>query len=251
MAGQCPTTGLPEAGDQVDHPGWEAHLVDHFGELQQRGGRLLGGLDHHGVAGCQSRADLGRCEEHLGVPRDDGGHHPDGLADGKNVKVRLVDWESVTLDFVGQPGVVAVVVGHVGRLAPGFDGQLAGVSRLDFAEVGGPTGYPVGEFEQQTAPVGCRHGGPVASGQGTPGCHHGPIYVGLCGSRSGCPYLSVRRVHRIKPPAVRGLAELAVDVEPVVGHEVASRSRNSDSAPAKVLGASTGGRWCRPARIRT
>ena len=131
MAGQGPAAGFSETCDQVEHPGRKPDLVNQFGELQHRSRSLLRGLDDDRVAGSQRRRGLCCRQEHLCIPRDDSGYDTNRLPGGEYMEVRLVDRQRVALDLVGQAGVVAVVLGDVGRLSTGLDGQLSAVLCLD------------------------------------------------------------------------------------------------------------------------
>ena len=71
VRGQRGAGGLAEAGDDVDHAVGDAGLGDQLGQPQRGQRRLLGGLEHHGAAGRQRRAELPRRHQQREVPRDD------------------------------------------------------------------------------------------------------------------------------------------------------------------------------------
>ncbi len=77
---QFAADGRGRAGDDVEQAGRQARLFRQNGQGQGRERRLAGGLQHHGAAGGQGRADL--AGDHGGgeVPRRDRAHHPDRLA---------------------------------------------------------------------------------------------------------------------------------------------------------------------------
>ncbi len=59
-----------EAVDHVDHAGRQ-QVTDHLHQLEDRGRGLLGGLEHHAVAGGQRRGQLPGGHQQRKVPGDD------------------------------------------------------------------------------------------------------------------------------------------------------------------------------------
>jgi hypothetical protein len=108
-----PTTG-PGAGDQVEHAGGQAGVVDDLGEDVgvERGD--LAGLEHHRAARGQRRGDLRRDLVQRVVPRRDAADDADRL-----------------LDHLGVGDLLLVLVGlrQLGGGGEGVDGQ-AGLDQL-------------------------------------------------------------------------------------------------------------------------
>ena len=71
--------GLAPAAHHVEDARGK-HAVEQLGQPQRGIGRELGGLQHHGVARGQRRAELPRRHEQRVVPRSDRAHHPQRVA---------------------------------------------------------------------------------------------------------------------------------------------------------------------------
>ena len=87
-----PTTG-PVPGDEVEHAGRQADVVDDLGEDEgvERGD--LRRLEHHGAAGGQRGRDLGGDLVERVVPRRDGADDADRLLHDERVADRLLELE--------------------------------------------------------------------------------------------------------------------------------------------------------------
>jgi hypothetical protein len=120
-----------EAGDDVEHPGREARLLDERPELERRGRRLLGGLDDERAARRERGRELPAHQQHRGVPGRDRRHHADRLAHRVDEEVRAVGRDRLTVDLVRGPGEPVVIVGQSAQLALHLADELAVVGGLD------------------------------------------------------------------------------------------------------------------------
>ena len=87
-----PTTG-PDTGHEVEHAGREADVVEDLGQDEGVERRHLARLQHHGATRGQGRGHLGRDLVQRVVPRGDGTHHADGLADDERVADLFLEGE--------------------------------------------------------------------------------------------------------------------------------------------------------------
>ena len=63
------------AGNQLEHAGWEADLVDHFGQDHGTQGRGAGRFEDHGTSGGQGGGHLAHSQHQGEVPGGDGADH--------------------------------------------------------------------------------------------------------------------------------------------------------------------------------
>ena len=103
MRGQHATARFAMAGHDVDDARREARLLDQLGEFEHGSRGMFGGLQHHGVAGRERRADLHRDEEELRIPRHDGGNDAQRLAHRQGEHVRLVDGQRTPITLSAAP----------------------------------------------------------------------------------------------------------------------------------------------------
>ena len=168
VRGQGGAGGLAEAGHHVHHAVGHAGLGDELGQPQRGQRGLLGGLEHHAVAGGQRRAELPRGHQQREVPRDDLPDHAERLAQrvGVEVGARHVghrDVDRVALDLGGPAGHVVEQVGgqrHVSRLRHGE--RLAVVQRLELGELVGVLEDQVADPPDDPAALGRGHPAPRA-----------------------------------------------------------------------------------------
>ncbi len=130
MGSQHRAAALAEAGNNVADARRETRLGNQASKGEQRRRRAFGRLHHQRTARRQRRADLHRGEKKLAVPGNDCRHDAYRLAPRPGFGVGLVDAEHAPFHLVGQPGVVAVIVGDIGDLRPGFADDFAGVERF-------------------------------------------------------------------------------------------------------------------------
>ena len=127
--------GLRAAGNDIQHAWGQSCLLRQFAETQRRERRLLRGLQYESAAAGQRRPQLPGGQQQRKIPRNDSGHHADGLAQrvGKSV-VKSIDGLAVDL---GRPS--AVVTQHVGRHGhihvSRFVDDLAVVQRLQLSQL--------------------------------------------------------------------------------------------------------------------
>ena len=95
--------GSPMAGDDVDHAGREARLLDQACRTPACACRgLLGRLQNHRVPRGKRWAKLHRHQEQLRVPRHHRSNDPDRLAGGEDMQVGLVDRQGGAHHLVGE-----------------------------------------------------------------------------------------------------------------------------------------------------
>src|SRR5476651_932542 len=130
LAGGQRLTGFAtETLDDVQHTGWQ-QVGDQLGEDHDRQRRLLGGFEHHAVAGSQGRGEFPRGHQQREVPRDDLPDHAQRLVEVIGGG-QFVDFGGATFLRTNAPGEVAEMVSsqrHVGvegfahgfAVVPGF-----------------------------------------------------------------------------------------------------------------------------------
>ena len=165
-------TGLPVAGDHVEHARRQPNLERQFAEAQRAQRRLLGGLEHDRAARRQRRRDLPGGHQQGKVPRHDLPAHADRFTARVAVHVGRGDGEHAALDLRRPAGEVADVRGRPAHVDEAREARrLAIVERLDLGEL------LVVRFDR----VGERHHQPLTPGRG----HRGPRTVGEGGARGG------------------------------------------------------------------
>ncbi|MCY1257796.1 hypothetical protein D9M70_59930 [compost metagenome] len=119
MAGEGDASVEAGAGDHVEYPGRVAGFQHQFGQLEggQRG--FVGGLEYHGAAGGQCRAEFPAGQQQGKVPGDDGAHHADRLAADVAVELVIGHQRQGRVD-----GGAFDLGGPAGHVAEEVDGQL-------------------------------------------------------------------------------------------------------------------------------
>ena len=140
------------AGDDVDHPGRDPDGLEVLGQLEDGERRLLRRLEHHGAPGRQCRSDLPGGHHERVVPGDDLPGHAHRLPHGKGHRVGR-DREHLAVDLGGQTAVVLEAGGGVVHVVLGFGDRLAGVPGLQLGQLRPAGPYPLGQPEQNPAPV--------------------------------------------------------------------------------------------------
>ena len=203
------------AGHDVDDAGGKARRLDQLAEFEHHGRGMLRGLQDHGIAGRQRRADLDGNQKELRIPRHHGGHDAQWLAKGENAKIRLVDRQGGAVDLVGAAGVVVEELGDVLRLPARFLEHLAGVDGLGPPEVLRFVGQQVGQLAQIAAPFSRCGGGPGPLRKGAMSRPDRPVDIADGGFRDLGPGLTRRRVEALESLTVFGAEPCAVDEHPV------------------------------------
>ncbi len=200
--------GRAGARDDVEDAGRE----DACGDLaEDQGGQrgAGGGLEDDRVAGGEGRPDLPAGHHDRVVPRRDRGDHADRLAPDHRGEAGRVLVDRLAFHEACATGEEAQVVDDDRDLVDGGANGLAGVLRLEAAELLAARLEGVGELEQHPAPLGGRRVLPgLEGGRGRVG---GAIHV--LGIRRLDPRddLAVGRVLDIERLARRGIDPFAAD----------------------------------------
>src|SRR6266540_3962630 len=172
--------------DHVEHPGRQAALLQDAGEGEHRQRRLLGGLDHHGAAGGDGRADLAGAHRHGEVPRRDQQAGPDRLAQGEHAALAVGGDREAAGDphpLLGEP---AEELGRVGDLRLRLGQRLAHLQGHQQGEVVALGGDALEGAPQDLAALPRRVGGPGLLGV------HGRGERGLAVGGAGAGHLAQR-----------------------------------------------------------
>ena len=95
----------PKPGTTLSTPGGRPASEREFGQADRRQRRLLGGLEHHRVAGEQRRPDLPAADDQRVVPRHDRSDDPQGLAANQR-QIIGTRGRDLIVELVGEFGVV-------------------------------------------------------------------------------------------------------------------------------------------------
>jgi len=106
---------LTKTRHDVEHSRRRSGLGGELRQADRRERRLLGGLQHHRVAGEECRPELPAADDERIVPRHDRGHDPQGLAAYERQVVGPGGGDLV-VELVGELGVVLDAVGAVGNV---------------------------------------------------------------------------------------------------------------------------------------
>lgn len=71
MSGEGGTSDLAEAGEDIDHTGWETSFFDELGGIESTERSLFGGLENNDIATGDGRANLPGPHKEGEVPWDD------------------------------------------------------------------------------------------------------------------------------------------------------------------------------------
>ncbi|MCY1526860.1 hypothetical protein D9M68_619040 [compost metagenome] len=200
--------GRAASEDDIDHARRQ-QLIDELGQAQggQRG--LFGGLEDHGVAGGERRAELpGR--HHQGVvPGRDGGDHADRVAADHRGEARQVFPGRRTGKAAAGAGEEAEHIGYGGKLVVQCGGVgFAAVVGLQLRQLFGVRFDAVGKLEQQGGAV--PRGGPRPAFEGRIGGTHRGVHLGFAGFGNLHQHRAGGRVEHVQGFAFAG-GELAVD----------------------------------------
>ena len=167
------------AEHQVDHPGGEDRR-DQLGQFQRGQRGLLGGLEHHAVAGGQGRGQLPGGHHQRVVPGRDGGDHADRVAADHRGVPRQVLAGGRARHAAHRAGEEAEHVGDRRQLvAQGGSVGLAAVLRFQAGQGFGMGVDGVGHLQQQRRALA--RGGLRPVGEGGIGRLHGSIDLGRAG----------------------------------------------------------------------
>ena len=170
-------------------------------------GGFFAGLDDDGVAGQQRRGHLASDQEKRKIPRQDPGHHAQGLAEQEDVFTGAVAGDDLAFDAPGPFGHIVEIVGGEIDLHLGQGTDLALLQGDGARQVGDVFPQFGGDAAQVSGAFDGRFGRPVFL-RGTGGSQ-GLIDVGGVGSRDPGQQRPGSRVEHIQVRLAVG--ELAVD----------------------------------------
>ena len=190
----------PEAVDDVEHAGGQ-QVADQVGEHQDRGRGLLGGLQHHAVAGGQRRGELPDRHQHREVPGDDLPDHAEGFVEvvGDGVVVDLGEAALLGADRAGEVAEVVDGQRHVG--GGGLADRLAVVPGLGPGQQVDVRLHPVGDAVQDQRALG--DAGPAPGVLRRVGGVEGGLDVGRVGAGDLAQLRAVYRREVVEIPARR------------------------------------------------
>ncbi len=200
---------LAVAVDDVEHALGE-QVADDFHQLEDRRRGLLGGLEHHAVAGGQRRRQLPGGHQDREVPGDDLPHHAQRLVEviGHGVGVDVRGGAFLGADAAGEVAEVVHRQGDVGvegfahrfAVVPGFRHRQGFQVLLD----------AVGDLEQQVAALG--GGGFAPGGRRAVGGVQRQVDVLGGGAGNLAEHPAVHRADVVEVLAFDGRDPLAADV---------------------------------------
>ncbi len=189
-------------------------------QLGAGGRRLLRPLDDDRAARRQRNRDLAVGLVDREVPRREGRHRPNRLAQGELVNPLRPGRDDAA---VGAPGLLGKPVDDVGAghgLHPRLGQRLALLEGHQAGDVVGPLAQQVGGAAQQ---LGALEGGhPAPGGEAPVGRGQGDVEVGPLGMGDGAVHLAGGRVHHVQRLAVLGCGPGAVDMQHDIGIHRAS-----------------------------
>jgi hypothetical protein len=150
MRHQRSARGLPEAGDDVHHSGWDAAVREGPGQAEESQRRLLRGLDHARAARAEGGRDLPGGHEQRVVPGNDLPGHAHRLLEGEGQRV-VGNGQDFTVDLGGQAAVVLEAGGGVVDIELRLDDRLAGVQGLQLGELGASGADGLRDAEEDAA----------------------------------------------------------------------------------------------------
>ena len=206
MTGERGAALLAVAGDQIEDTWWQMPPAD-LRHLQQRERRVLGGLEHQGVACGHGHRDLERAEHDRSVPWHYRADDSDRLAACVAEHV-LAQWNRFALELAGQ---AAEVPEHV-RGAPDFRARLrpdgvAGLEREHSRDRFEIRVHGVGNPDERPAAIPRSDVSPLAE-RASRGVNRG-VHVGVRGARHAPDDRVVGRVFDVDERAVGALARVS------------------------------------------
>jgi len=221
----------PESGDDIERALGESDFRREFRDPQQRQARVLGRLDHAGVARRERPADAAPEDLHRIVPRDDVPGHAVRLAPGQHRVTGRIG-NRLAVQLVGRPRVELEVARAGGGIGPRLLHRLAAVARLDPREFVGVIRDRARQRHQLPPAFGGRELSPCAVERRARGLHRG-VDVGRVTSRDRRERLAVRRVDHRQFLAGQRRAEGAGDE---VAGGGADRERRMGGVHAPIVG---------------
>jgi hypothetical protein len=157
MGRQGRTDDRASPRDDVEDARRKARLLDQLGQPQGAEGGDLGRLENDGVAHRECRGELPGSHRHGEVPRDDGGHHTDGLVHGVVEDPQATSRrhrDGAALELAGPAREVAEQLDGRADVDGPCDGdRLAVVRRLEQRQLVGVLLDEIGEPVEQASPA--------------------------------------------------------------------------------------------------
>ncbi|MNZ43198.1 hypothetical protein D3C78_607980 [compost metagenome] len=180
VRGNCCAHRGTRAGDDVQHPGWQAGFIGDTCQLQggQRG--LLGGLEDDAATSGQGRGDLPRSHQHREVPRHDGTGHPDWLLARQRTEAVVGQCHrlfALGIQLFGQVGIEVEAAGGVADVPHRFREWLAVVAYFQLGQRFLAGTDAIGDPAQAGAALGPAQAWPRPLVEGSAGCFYGDIDV--------------------------------------------------------------------------
>jgi hypothetical protein len=197
-----------KSGDDVGHARRQdlLHDLDAPGDRQRR---LLGRLQHRGVAGDQRRAELSRGQEQRCVPGNDRRHHAEGIARRVAQRARLPR-QRTSLDLGAEPGEQPQHLEHRADLRARLRGEcVAGFETEQARETIAFALQTVGHLTQQIAARARRHRRPA--GERRVRSVHRPGHVLVATARCAGDLAPIGRILDGERLGAACRAELATD----------------------------------------
>ena len=244
---------VAEPGHDVDHAGGQPGLEHQLTEPQRRERRLLGGLEYHGRAGGQCRAELPGRHQQWEVPRDDLPDDAHGLLARVGEHLRPGrgnggDRDRVALDLRRPARHVMKQVGGQGDVRRLRDRQrLAVVERLEHGQLVSVPLDQIADAMDDLAALGRRHPAPARAlvVKAPASRSNGKLDVLGCAVRHAPETLLSRRVERLEGLPARRLDPFAVD------QQTAGRANEVLGLLSHALGSARNGLWRLRRVVRT
>ena len=178
MLGERRARGRAVARHDIEHARRKPRFLHELRDLERGDRRLLGGLQHHRVAGGERRADLPRIEQDRRIPRQDRADHAHRLAPRIGERVGL-ERDLLALDLVGRAREIDQPIDRALHFADRVAQRLAVVAGFELGQPRRVAADQLGELVQQQPAL---RGGDLVA----PGALHrrlrggdGPVDVGV------------------------------------------------------------------------
>ncbi len=203
--------GVAVARQDVEHAGRNAGVDRQLGNADGGQRRLLGGLEHHRVAGGQRRAELPAGHHQREIPRHDGRHHADRLA-GDQAQLVMGRGRYLVVDLVDRLAAPAQRPRgardvHRQRVADRF-AHVEGFQQGQLLAVGF---QQVGEADHHCLALGRRQARPAAGLECGTGAGHRALGIDLVAAGDLRQHPPVHRADAVELAAVRRGAILTLD----------------------------------------
>ena len=149
----------PGPRHHVERAGRQARRLGQPRDGQRGQARLLGGLEHAGIAGRQRRPDRPADDLHRIVPGHDMAGHAMRLAQGED-RVSLLERDRLAVQLVGRAAIELAIPRQGPDIGPRLAQRLAHVARLQHREILGPLRHQPAQPGEDPPPLGRRHPSP-------------------------------------------------------------------------------------------